>query len=279
MTYNSKRYQKSYALGYKPTVVLRKQLERTLIKDIELMKNEISRLESKRFEYLVYKERRILFEQQEQLINEPLKEKMAVLLSQKSNYETGIKFWFRKKELKDDIRLEIETIVNRINQNLSSLENKYKIKQSPFDGYKLKSDEIDGRIDYEINRRINHYSKAIRTYQNELELKQNKNQQLENIKGIAAQALNKTRQRANQIKSNIIISDICPYCGDLIEEAHVDHIYPVAKGGLSSTKNMVRVCSDCNMKKKDLTLNQFIRKYNLDREFIEKTLDMLNKTY
>ena len=77
----------------------------------------------------------------------------------------------------------------------------------------------------------------------------------------------------------MVVNEHCPYCGEFISEAHIDHIYPVAKGGLSTTKNMVRVCSICNMKKKDLTLSQFIRKYKLDREFIEGNLDLLNKAY
>lgn len=52
-----------------------------------------------------------------------------------------------------------------------------------------------------------------------------------------------------------------------------------AKSGLSTTKNMVRVCSKCNIKKKDLTLNQFIKKYNLNRNLIESNLEALNKIY
>ena len=130
-----------------------------------------------------------------------------------------------------------------------------------------------------IESKINKYNNSIIVYQNEIELKQNKNQQIENIKGIAARSLNKTRQIANKIKINMEINNNCPYCEQPIVEVHVDHIFPVAKGGLSTTKNMVRVCSKCNIKKKDLTLNQFIKKYNLNRNLIESNLEILNKIY
>ena len=112
-----------------------------------------------------------------------------------------------------------------------------------------------------------------------MKIKQEKNAGLENIKGIAAQALNKTRQRAIQVKSKIISNEYCPYCGEEIMNFHVDHIYPVAKGGLSTTQNMVRVCAACNLKKRDLTLNQFVNKYGLDRDFVEENLERLNKAY
>lgn len=279
MAHYSNRYKKSYGLGYKPTVVLRKQLERTIIKDIALMNNKIKDLIIKRQEYLEYQKRRILYEQQVSLTIDPLEQTRTKLISDESNYKKGIIYLFRNRELKDDIRQKIVRIDSQIKQYYDDLEKRFKVKNSPYCGYELKANEIDRRIDYDINRQINHYQKAIKTYQSELELKQNKNQHLENIKGLAAQAINKTRQRANQIKSNMIINDFCPYCGERIDEVHVDHIYPVAKGGLSSTKNMVRVCALCNMKKKDLTLSQFIKKYKFDRDFVEGNLDLLNKSY
>jgi len=76
------------------------------------------------------------------------------------------------------------------------------------------------------------------------------------------------RQLANSIKNDIkkqIHSlSSCPYCGRLLtmDDAHADHIYPVIKGGLSTTRNMIYVCSDCNLKKRDMTLRNFIIKYN-----------------
>ena len=164
MTYYSKRYRKSYGLGYKPSVVLRKQLERTLIKDIELMNNEIKKLELKRQEYLEYKKRRILFEQQVLLTIEPLKQSKIRLINEESNYKTGIKYLFRKKELKDDIQYQIDSLESQIKKSYCDLENRFQVKKSPYCGYELKADEIDRRIDYDINRQINRYQNAIKTY-------------------------------------------------------------------------------------------------------------------
>jgi len=72
----------------------------------------------------------------------------------------------------------------------------------------------------------------------------------------------------------------CPYCYQTLgEDPHADHIYPVSKGGLSVVENMVMVCSPCNLKKKDLTLREFIGKFRLDREEIERRLDELGKRF
>ena len=72
----------------------------------------------------------------------------------------------------------------------------------------------------------------------------------------------------------------CPYCGGpLGPSPHADHIYPVHKGGRSTFANMVYICNDCNSKKGKMTLQQFIKKFKLNREQIEKTLLDLNKEF
>jgi len=72
----------------------------------------------------------------------------------------------------------------------------------------------------------------------------------------------------------------CPYCGGpLGKSPRADHIYPVHKGGRSTFANMVYICDGCNSKKGKMTLQQFIRKYKLNREQIEKALIDLNKEY
>ena len=72
----------------------------------------------------------------------------------------------------------------------------------------------------------------------------------------------------------------CPYCGGgLGAQPHADHIYPVAKGGLSTIANMVLVCAECNNKKAEHTLTAFIRLYGLDRGAIETRLTELGKDF
>ena len=72
----------------------------------------------------------------------------------------------------------------------------------------------------------------------------------------------------------------CPYCGnDLGDKPHQDHIIPVKKGGLPNEENLVFVCEKCNLKKSSLTLHQFIKKYDMDRDFIESKLEELGKDF
>jgi len=50
----------------------------------------------------------------------------------------------------------------------------------------------------------------------------------------------------------------CTYCGGKPPEVtlHVDHITPVAKGGTNDPANLVTSCSDCNLGKSDVPLDQ-----------------------
>ena len=82
------------------------------------------------------------------------------------------------------------------------------------------------------------------------------------------------------LKRRIEDSDTCPYCGDdLGPGRHLDHIFPLRQGGLSVTSNLVYACAMCNRQKADLTLNEFIDIYDLDREDIFRRLKSLRKRY
>lgn len=103
-------------------------------------------------------------------------------------------------------------------------------------------------------------------------------------RAVIAAYKNKSRSLADQIKSalreQMNIDPHCPYCGkDMGHDLHCDHIYPVSKGGLSTPQNMVYICSDCNLKKTDLTLAQFIKEYVFQRLEIEQRLEKLGKDY
>jgi 5-methylcytosine-specific restriction endonuclease McrA len=75
--------------------------------------------------------------------------------------------------------------------------------------------------------------------------------------------------------------DDCPYCGGVFSksDSHLDHIYPVSKGGLSIRKNLIFVCIDCNQKKGDLTLRNFIKNQNMDSGLIYSRLETLKKDF
>jgi 5-methylcytosine-specific restriction endonuclease McrA len=73
----------------------------------------------------------------------------------------------------------------------------------------------------------------------------------------------------------------CPYCGERFSEmdAHLDHIYPVAKGGQSAPKNLIFVCSSCNIAKKHDTLRTFLKKRNIEERLVYERLELLNKEF
>jgi 5-methylcytosine-specific restriction endonuclease McrA len=103
-------------------------------------------------------------------------------------------------------------------------------------------------------------------------------------RAVIAAFKNKSRDLAGQIKSDlrqqINIDPHCPYCGKGIgDDPHCDHIYPVSKGGLSTPQNMVYICSECNLKKTNLTFTQFIKKFDFQRLEIESRLEKLGKDY
>ena len=82
-----------------------------------------------------------------------------------------------------------------------------------------------------------------------------------------------------KIKKNTEFPFRCPYCLSITEEenCHVDHINPVANGGLSLLKNMVLVCKSCNIKKKDKSLRIFCKENNFNYLDICEELEKLGK--
>lgn len=88
----------------------------------------------------------------------------------------------------------------------------------------------------------------------------------------------KTREQADIIRRRLPRDHPCPYCfSELDARAHADHIHPVSRGGLSTTKNMVYACSGCNQLKSNLTLIQFIWKFKRDAKKISQSLIALGK--
>jgi len=75
----------------------------------------------------------------------------------------------------------------------------------------------------------------------------------------------------------------CPYCSkifdnaSLTESVHLDHIYPVSKGGQSVIENLVFICRECNKQKSDTTLAKFCANAGLDQSIIVKRLIALDK--
>jgi 5-methylcytosine-specific restriction endonuclease McrA len=99
-------------------------------------------------------------------------------------------------------------------------------------------------------------------------------------KALLAQATGTTRDLGTTIKKQLSIDHLCPYCDQpLGNDYHADHIYPVSKGGQSRPENMVNVCARCNMEKSNRTLVKFIQLKGLNRERIERNLQLLGKEF
>ena len=100
------------------------------------------------------------------------------------------------------------------------------------------------------------------------------------LRAAAARNAEETRKVAVTVRRELKRQSWCPYCGDYLGSIpHVDHIYPVSKGGRSVPKNSVFVCPQCNMNKTNLTLTMFIQKFSLDRDVIEERLKQLHKDF
>jgi 5-methylcytosine-specific restriction endonuclease McrA len=130
-----------------------------------------------------------------------------------------------------------------------------------------------------LQKSVDYLETARIKYRKILDQKILANHEIIELKAIAACANNKVRPQARQVKRTLRVNEFCPYCNNKIYEAHADHIYPVAKGGYNTPENMVNVCSDCNSRKSDMTLTQFIKKNQLDRDRIEKRLTDLGKSF
>jgi 5-methylcytosine-specific restriction endonuclease McrA len=105
-------------------------------------------------------------------------------------------------------------------------------------------------------------------------------EKIERQKALAQAHLKNVRAVAANLRLQLARSHSCPYCfGPLGDSPQADHIHPVVKGGLSTQRNMVFVCVPCNSKKKELTLNQFIDAFSLNRDKVLSALRVLGKDY
>lgn len=134
---------------------------------------------------------------------------------------------------------------------------------------------------YEILIKKKRRLEKIRGFISKKEIQLKKKQ---NGRAIIAAYQGKSRSAAESIKAKIAGQlssyNLCPYCNSNIgDNPECDHIYPIAKGGLSVEENMVFVCKKCNQKKRDRTLAQFIKTEVMDRCKIEEVLDILGKKY
>jgi len=237
-----------------------------------------------------------------------LKEIEAEILSKNPELDKMLNFYQEEEKKIHDLRKEYNAIKNRILEiQKTGYERKRQEYQSAgiiskflMDKTKPKFTESENaeiekltnmlsykfKLGYDINKYQSQYytHKRLTEVQKHIHQKEKKDSKRKTDRAIIASYKDKSRKLASKVKSalrkQLDIDPYCPYCGKkMIDEPHCDHIYPLSKGGLSIPKNMIFICSDCNQKKSGLTLNQFIKKYNLLRFDIEEKLDRHNKDY
>lgn len=108
---------------------------------------------------------------------------------------------------------------------------------------------------------------------------------LNQLKARVAASEKETRQQAKKYQTDFReqkknVSE-CPYCGGALNESdsHLDHIYPVSKGGHSVKRNLVFVCSGCNLKKKNQTLRSFLVSAGFVEAVVYERLERLGKDF
>ncbi|MCF8169286.1 MAG: HNH endonuclease [Rhodoferax sp.] len=100
------------------------------------------------------------------------------------------------------------------------------------------------------------------------------------VRSLANASIGKARSTSSSTKRKHISQTreviACPYCECQFETVDMvlDHIYPIAKGGLDTRENTVLVCKQCNMRKSDKTLMVFCNQMRLDHS---KVFDRLLK--
>lgn len=194
-----------------------------------------------------------------------------------SNYDKALKEIENAKIRLGPIEIELNT---KKSQYYSQ-----KTKPSPNDSTTLKIGGVNLRVHFRnfklevVNEIIQSKEAALRK-ENERE-----KEALNEIKARAAYKENKVRSQVSKYRNDFGQQknklNSCPYCGTILNQsdAHLDHIYPVSKGGLSVRKNLVFVCPTCNQKKGNMTLRNFITKFQLDLHLIYERLDKLSKDF
>ena len=99
---------------------------------------------------------------------------------------------------------------------------------------------------------IDRYSRAVEIKSKSMQAK------MDDLRARAADSEQEVRDLASRLRDTIPKSLRCPYCEvQLGSDTHVDHIYPVSRGGKSHRTNLVHICVRCNLKKSDQTLLEF----------------------
>lgn len=267
MGYRYKRTKKP-SLGYRSNEDLNKIAINKLQKEIELLKQELNEEIEKYHQWQVNKPKYLEYQNKydKYYATEiaPIMDQINILKNDRENYKSILGI-FQRSELLDSVSSQVNHLQDLIRQK--EINMKYKIKV------------VDYCPDTYNTYKISTLQSQVIRYQTFLDRKLKKTENLDHIKALAATATKTSRELSRQVKKKIKNQN-CPYCGvTLFSDYHTDHIYPDSKGGHATVKNLVNVCSSCNLKKGAMTLTAFIKKYDLDRDYIEQNFEALGKDF
>lgn len=226
------------------------------------------------------------------------------LRNDRNNYKKGfLNSIFNSNELNQITKDKI-TVIENEQQELIDIVRSEEFTMMQFRHSEIKyGKEILNRIQDKINKLLKvekanllQHTKNVRieSKKKELEEKQNlletqrkikyekKKKELEEIKNRLEVDEIQKRKVGAKLKPRIKHNGHCPYCEiEFTSEIiiHLDHIHPMKLGGLEREDNLVKVCSTCNLKKSDMTLREFIKKFKLNRDKVEHNLSVLKKKF
>jgi 5-methylcytosine-specific restriction endonuclease McrA len=180
-------------------------------------------------------------------------------------------FGFNEDAKKDALNL-IQTETFELNEKLKEVNSL------------ISNHGIEKRIN-NMNDEIDHLKNVIKknnltiTYLDQLKRKAKERERTAKISAYEDKARTGTFSIKQQLLNVCSIKFKCAYCNNLTnkDDAEADHIYPIAKGGLTTLQNMVLICKKCNSSKSSNTLRVFSSKNNYDYLEICSRLEAMGK--
>ena len=194
---------------------------------------------------------------------ERLEQKIAALKNDPSSY-SNVPFTSIQWSLKENVDEQIESLNARIGELwVGTLHHDYFTSTGQLEEF-LRTSGIFGSTPFSVQlprprgtgeticlldelntqrRSLEYKLRPYRTFMGNIRRIQ-RTEKKKHDRAVAAARGGTTRNASESIRRKIRHDHPCPYCGrELSEEYHVDHIYPIKKGGLAHEKNMVSVCA------------------------------------
>lgn len=207
-----------------------------------------------------------------------LNKEKAEIINDKKNHKTKIRCLFTSDRLRPEARARVKEIDEFISEIWNELPAQGETS-NVCDALARRRREIEG-TQKSLNRLERVLAAKRKRVAREAEEAERRLNRASRLKAAAAQNQDAQRKLVGSIRSKIEKASDCAYCGTVLGTAcHLNHIYPVSKGGHSTPRNLVWVCVGCNQMKRDMTLAQFIKACGMNREIIEERLATLKKDY